>query len=201
MAEHAGQWLYEEGVAYWNSLNFKKSDDKRGQLLIEASASSGYPMAVAYCHFWGWNGMEQDFETAFEMGVKIEQETNGYHWAQYLLGNCYEFGYGTDQDDIKAVEWYTKSSEQENSGAMCNLGHCYENGQGCDQNQTKAAEWYEKSAQLGDSSAMYNIGVHYEEGVGVTKDLNKAREWYTKAAAQGDTDAKESLDELHWYCH
>jgi TPR repeat protein len=185
MAEHAGQWLFEEGMAYQNGLDFKKEDKKRGRLMIEASASSGFPMAVAYCQYRGGNGMEQDLKKAFDLFVKIEQETNGYHWAQYLLGFCYHFGQGTDQDDTEAVEWFTKSSEQKNSIAMCSLGFRYEKGEGCDQNQTKAVEWYEKSAHLGYSSAMFNLGECYEDGDGITRDANQAREWYTKAAAQG----------------
>jgi TPR repeat protein len=197
MAEHTGQWLFEEGMAYLNGLNFRKEDAKRGRLMIEASASSGFPMAVAYCHYRGWNGMEQDQQKAFGMCIKIEQESNGYHWAQFLLGACYHFGQGTDQDHTKAVEWYTKSSEQENSQAMCILGYCYDKGHGCDQNMTKAVEWYEKSANLGHSNAMYNCGVCYKNGWGVTKDVNQAREWYTKAAAQGDAKAKTKLDRLN----
>jgi TPR repeat protein len=196
MAEHAGQWLYEEGYAYWYGSNFKKIDKTRGQSMVEASASSGFPMAVADCHYMGWNGLEQDFKKAFEMCVKIEQETNGYHWAQYMLGDCYHYGNGTDQDYTKAFEWSTKSSEQENSIAMSNLGLSYEIGEGCDQNETKAVEMFEKSATLGYSGAMHNLGGCYEEGNGVTKDLNKAREWYTKAAAQGHAGAQADLDSL-----
>ena len=197
MVEHPGQWLFEEGMACFHGLNFKKKDEKLGRSMLEASASAGFPMAVAYCHYRGWNGMEQDKKKAFEMCVKIEQETNGYHWAQYMLGYCYRFGHGTDQDHTKAVEWYTKSSEQENSSAMNNLGYCFDNGEQCHQNMTKAAEWYEKSANLGNSSAMYNLGICYEEGSGVTKNLNKAREWYTKGAARGDADAQTQLDSLN----
>jgi TPR repeat protein len=165
--------------------------------MIEASASSGFPMAVAECHCWGWNGMEHDCKKAFEMFVKIEQETNGYHWAQYLLGDCCLYGYGTDQDYNKAFEWYTKSSEQENSAAMNNLGVRYKKGEGCDQNQTKAVELYEKSANLGCSGGMFNLGMCYKRGRGVTKDLNQTREWYTKAAAQGFANAQTQLDQLN----
>jgi len=64
----------------------------------------------------------QDEKKAFEMFVKIEQETNGYHWAQNFLGTCYKNGQGVTEDYTKAVEWFTKSSEQENSLAMCDLG-------------------------------------------------------------------------------
>jgi hypothetical protein len=145
----------------------------------------------------GWNVMEEDEKKAFEMFVKIEQETNGYHWAQFMLGDCCHFGQGTDQDYTKAVEWYTKSSEQENSTAMSFLGVCFHDGQGCDQNLTKAVEMFEKGANLGYSNAMYNLGDCYERGTGVTKDLNQAREWYTKAVAQGDASAKSQLDRLN----
>jgi hypothetical protein len=197
MAEHAGQWLYEEGVAYCYGLNFKKEDEKRGRSMVEASASSGFPMAVAECQFMGWNGMKKDLKKAFEMIVKIEQETNGYQWAQLCLGVCYDLGHGTDQDHTKGFEWRTKSSEQENSLAMCRLGFSYEIGEGCDQNQTTAVELYEKSATSGYSVAMYNCGVCYEEGRGVTKDVNTAREWYTKAVAQGHAKAQTQLNELN----
>jgi len=94
-------------------------------------------------------------------------------------------------------KWLTKSSEQENSLAMCNLGACYDKGEGCDQNETKAVELYEKSANLGCSDAMHNFGNCYERGAGVTKDLNQAREWYTKAAAQSHIQAQTELDSLN----
>ena len=130
--------------------------------------------------------------------VKIEKETNGYHWAQCMLGQCYEYGYGVAKDDKKRVEYYSLSSEQSNSVAMNNLGYCYEKGEGTDVNKTKAFEWYEKSANLGSSVAMNNVGMYYHNGFGgVTKDLNRAREWYTEAAAQGNTDAQIDLDELN----
>jgi TPR repeat protein len=198
MTEHTGQWLFEEGMAYCFGSHFKKKDVQLGRSMVEASASSGFPMAVAYCRYRGWNDMEEDDKKAFEMFVKIEQETNGYHWAQCLLGSCYRYGQGTDQDDTKAVEWWTKSSEQENDRAMNELGFCHEKGLGCDQNDTKAVEWYEKSARLGNSAAMFNVGLFCQNGRGVTKDVNKAREWYTKAAAQGDENAQiYVLDQLN----
>ena len=106
-------------------------------------------MAVAYCHYEGWNGMEEDFEKAFEMFVKIEKDTNGYHWSQDMLGVCCRLGQGTDHDPPKSFDWYIKSSEQGNSNAMYTLGEYYATGHGCDPNQTKSVEWYEKAAAQG----------------------------------------------------
>jgi hypothetical protein len=194
---HPGQWLYEEGIAYWNGLDFKKEDKDRGQLMIEASASSGFPMAVADCHLFGWNGLKEDDKKAFDMFVKIEKETNGYHWSHYRLGRCYHYGIGVEEDAKKRFEYYSSSSEQGNSAAMLSLGYCYSKGEGTDVNKTEAFEWYEKSANLGNCNAMNNVGGFYHVGSGVTKDLNRAREWYTKAVAQGKPGAQQVLDELN----
>ena len=201
MEIHPGQWLYEEGMANWYGMDFKKEDEERGQLMIEAAASSGFPMAVAYCHYYGWNGLKRDDKKRFDMLLKIEKE-NGHHWAQYRLGRCYRFGHGVGKDDGKRFEFYSLSAEQGNSVAMNNLGYCYEYGAGTDGNKTKAFELYKKSANLGYCVAMNNVGRYYRYGFGfgergVAQDLNKSRKWYTKAAAQGHTTAQEALDELN----
>ena len=197
MINHPGQWLFEEGFAYWYGRDFKKIDKKRGQLMIEASASAGFPMAVAYCHYRGWNGLHEDEKKAFDEFVKIEKEMNGYHYAQDMIGDCYKFGYGTEQDSTKALQWFTKSAEQGNSSAMNNLASSYYNGRGVDVDQTKAFELYEQCALLGFSTAMYNLGNCYKCARGVLKDLEKAKEWYTKAAGKGHDAAQTVLDELN----
>jgi TPR repeat protein len=192
-------------------LNFQKKDIPGGQLMIVKSAAAGFPMAVAHCHLVvcklysriGLNGKygtretdlnyeKRRFKTAFKMLVTIEKEAH-YHWSQYLLGVCYDKAWGTKKNYTKAVEWYSKSSEQKNPVAMNNLAGCYQHGEGVDEDHTKTFEWYEKSANLGCSGAMTNVGISYEVGEGVTKDLNKAKEWYTKGAAQGNADSQKHL--------
>ena len=196
--KHPGLWLYEEGMAHWDGYDFKIRNQERGQIMIEASASSGCPIAVAYCHYRGWNGLERDFEKAVEMFLKIETETNdGDHRAQYLLGECYQNGRGTDQDQIKGLEMYTKSAEQGNISSTYMLGVCYDNGFGCVQNYIKGFEWCEKSANLGHRCAMYSVGFYYEHGDGVMKDLNRAKKWFTRSAAQGFEQAQYRLDRFN----
>jgi TPR repeat protein len=189
--------LYEKGLAQVLGLNFQKKDIPGGQLMIVESAAAGFPMAVAHCHKYGLKyGLRRRFETAFKMLVTIEKQTH-YHWSQYLLGVCYDNGDGTKKNYTKAVEWYSKSSEQKNPVAMNNLGDCYSNGQGCDQNEKKGFEWYEKSANLGCSAAMTNVGMCYQFASGVTKDLNKATEWYTQAIGQRAVKAQQELDNMN----
>lgn len=217
--EHSGQCLYEEGMECYYGLN-GKSDmklQKRGQSMIEASATSGYPMAVACNEFincydsgkyegnvplrWANSVITIRDRTIidrismpFHVFVNTEKETNGYHWAQCMIGlYCY-----LSQDYTKAVEWYTKSSDQGNPIAMSQLGNCYRKGQGCEQNMKTAFDLYEKSADLGYNYALYNVGTCYDFGWGVTKDLNKAKEWYTKGAAQGHEKAQYQVDAIVW---
>jgi len=179
--KHPGQWLFEEGTAHSFGTVLKKTNMERGQIMIEASASSGWPMAKANCHYWGWNGLKQDFKKGFEMFLKIEKETNGDHWAQCMLGICYQHGKGTVRNYKKGLEFCIKSAEQGNSVAMANLGVCYEKGNGCDVNFTTSFEWYEKSAKLGNGISMYKISRCYEIGQGVTINVFKAQEWLAKA--------------------
>ena len=122
--------------------------------------------------------------------------TNNDAVAQLILGECYYFGWGVEQDYKKSVEWYNKSAEQGNAVAQCNLGYCYDSGQGVEQDYKKAVEWYNKSAEQGDAAAQCNLGVCYEKGQGVEQDYKKAVEWYEKAAMQGNEKAKEYLDKL-----
>ena len=77
------------------------------------------------------------------MFVKIEKKTDGYHWAQYMLGRCYQYCYGVSQDDEKRFECHSLSSEQGNSMAMLNLGYCYSK---VDVDLVQAMNWYKKSA-------------------------------------------------------
>ena len=198
METHPGQWLYEEGMAFHSGLDFKKRDDERGRLMVEASASSGFPMAVACCHLHGMNGLKEDEKKAFDMFVKIEKETNGYHWAQYMVGACYRYSRGVGIDRKEAFEYCALSAEQGNSIAMNSVAYCYHKGEGTDKNETQAFEWLEKSAKLGDCNSMYNLAICYRRGKGgVTKDLNKAKEWFAKALAQGHTGAQTKLDTLN----
>ena len=79
--------------------------------------------------------------------------TNNDAVAQLILGECYYFGWGVEQDYKKAVEWYKKSAEQGNAVAQCNLGVGYVIGQGVEQDYKKAVEWYEKAAMQGNEKA------------------------------------------------
>ena len=67
------------------------------------------------------------------------------------LGDCYCEGKGITQDYKKAIYWYEKATNLNNSDAMNSLGTCYYTGKGVQQDYKKAFEWFEKAAIQGNA--------------------------------------------------
>jgi len=105
-------------------------------------------------------------------------------------------GLGVTKDYPKAVAWFQKSANQENTDAQNNLGWMYLNGLGVMQDFSKAKEWFQKAADYPYPPAQFYLGVMYENGYGMSKDYEKAIEWYQKAADRGHEDAKKNLANL-----
>ncbi|TNI60452.1 hypothetical protein CF121_12500 [Aeromonas media] len=127
----------------------------------------------------------------------IKAAENGNPVAQFRLGERYDYGFGVEQSDRKAFEWYQKAAEQGYSDAQCNLGCMYQNGQGTTQNDTAAAEWYHKAAEQGDADAQCNLGWMYDAGKGVEKNDNAAVQWYRRAAEKGLARAQCNLGVMY----
>jgi len=58
--------------------------------------------------------------------------------AQYKLGDCYNYGFGADKNEVEAVKWYCKAAEQGLAEAQYRLGDCYNFGWGVDNNEAEA---------------------------------------------------------------
>ena len=120
----------------------------------------------------------------------------GKSCSQDLLGDCYYFGYGVEQNFETAVEWYTKSAEQGNSFAQCSLGFCYQFGQGITANCAKAIELFEKSVEQDNGYGCFLLGRCYRNGIGVGTDKNLALELFKKGAELGDKSASQAYNEM-----
>ena len=72
----------------------------------------------------------------------------------YWLATCYRYGWGCDQNDNKAVEWFEKSASLGYSEAMDYLGNIYRFGRsGVTIDLNKARDWYTKAAAQGRVTA------------------------------------------------
>lgn len=129
------------------------------------------------------------------IATKLKAES-GDVAAQGNLGTLYATGSGTEQDYVKAREWYEKAAAQGYTSAQNDLGTVYASGEGVTRDYIKAREWFEKAAAQGYAPAQNDLGTLYASGHGVPRDYAKARELFEKAAAQGHAIAQENLGKL-----
>ena len=118
---------------------------------------------------------------------------------QYLLGGCYDQGWGVDIDYAKAMEWYKKAADQEQKASYNAIGNLYRTGQGVKQDQTEAFKWFEKGAKVKDTQAMLNLGNCYYFGMGTQKNLPEAIQWWSEAAKLGNPYALAQMGDCYFY--
>jgi uncharacterized protein len=141
------------------------------------------------------NGVEQDFEKAFEWYNRAA--ASGSIEAMAEVGVMYAKGLGTEKNFDKAREWSLRAADLGSVEAMYNIGAAYDNGLGVPQDLAKAFEWYKKAAEAGYDVAQFNIGNMYETGEGAPQDYAQAVYWYEKASAQDNPPARFNLGRMY----
>ncbi len=116
---------------------------------------------------------------------------------QVYLGTYYEEGNGVRQDYEKALYWYRKSANQNNSEGQLQLGILYYDGNGVRQDYKKAIYWYQKSANQNNSISQFRLGLMYQYGSGVKQNMIVAKEWYGKSCDHGAQIGCDSYRELN----
>ena len=114
----------------------------------------------------------------------------------YEIGYMYQYGYGTEQNDDKALEWYSKAIEDGSRSGVNAVGVIYDK-QG---NEKAAYEHFLKAAEMGNKTAMRNLGNYYYQGNYVEQDYASAFEWYKKAEEAG-LEHNAMFYCMGWMCH
>lgn len=92
------------------------------------------------------------FEEAREMFEVFARSGNAD--AEELIGVMYALGLGVERDDVRAFDWYLRSSLKGHPGAQSGLGWYYEVGRGIPEpDLVRAYLWYALSAIGGDVDA------------------------------------------------
>ncbi|MCR4765255.1 MAG: sel1 repeat family protein [Bacteroidaceae bacterium] len=133
------------------------------------------------------------YEQAVEKLLAAAQK--GHRKAQYRLGRCYDKGYGVEESDTKAFEWYSKSAAQGHAKAQYQVGKSYKNGEGVVQDRVKAVEYFVKAAKQENADAQFALGKAYLKGKGVEADESKAKSWLKKAI-KNEKDGDKILEKL-----
>ena len=95
-------------------------------------------------------------EGKFQEAMKelIPAARSGNADAEELIGIMYAMGLGVKRDDIRAFDWYLRSSMKGHPGAQSGVGWYYETGRGMPApDLVRAYTWYVLSAIGGDPDA------------------------------------------------
>ncbi len=99
---------------------------------------------------------EGKFEQAREALLPAARSGNAD--AEELIGVMYAMGLGVPRDDVRAFEWYLRSSMKGHAGAQSGVGWYYEVGRGLPApDLVRAYMWYTLSAIGGDPDAAISL--------------------------------------------
>ena len=173
-----------------------------------------YDLATMY---WDGDGVEKNLNKAFKLFKQSAELGNTQSMRE--LAKIYLKGELVPKDESKALEWITKSFEQNADDyalfydddekfdakieALYNLANIYyadENySPNCDkslEDKKRAFEIFQQLDKLGDDGAKYRIAKMYERGEYVAQDKLKALEIY-KSYADNDQDYCRKVVELY----
>lgn len=171
---------------------------KAGYEWIKKSADQGYVPALysmgVYYQF-GYGGVKKDAKEAFEYFLKAADK--GDIDALYSIAQCYNEGWGVENDLPKAFEYYLKAAKSGHGKAMFNVALCYQNGNATETNYKEAFKWYNKCAERGNLDAYNNIGAMYANGEGVAQDDKEAFRWFMKAAEAGNAFSQRVVGDCY----
>jgi len=100
-------------------------------------------------------------------------------------------------ENVEAVRWFRRSSENGNIKATNALGYMYEEGRGVPQNYEQASSLYLQAMKGGNSDAMVNRAIMFTQGQGVKKDPLQAYMHLLLAAAYAtDQETRDAAVKL-----
>ena len=164
---------------------------------FEKSAKYGQTDALVRLgtmHLHGVGTIPPDQQKAFHYFRQAAQADNGLGWE--WVAYCHYWGYGTQQNRQKALQFYHKAAQKGSCHSQYMLGYIY----GYDvtpPDLKKAARWFKKAARQGHSDAQLKLGFYYHHGRGVKQNYKTAFTLFTQAAAQGHAAAMHNIGDAY----
>ena len=139
---------------------------------------------------------EQVIERIDTIRYEAEQGNADY---QYLYGNCFENGWGVEEDINQALAWYKKAADQKQKAVFNSIGNLYRTGKGVKRDDKEAFNWFKQGAEAKDAQAMLNVGNCYYYGMGTEKDLDEAVKWWQESANYSNVYALAQMGDCYYY--
>ena len=149
-----------------------------------------YNFALALRDF----GDKSNDKEMFENLAKASE--SGLADATNLLGDCYFYGIGVEQDQKKGVELFVKAADMGSIHGCFSAGNELLLGKVVDADYPAAYGYLKKAAKEGDDRAFNSLGIMYLFGYHVRKSRRKAMSFFKKSASMGNEQAASNLRKL-----
>lgn len=134
-----------------------------------------------------------DYAAALEIFLHAAEQ--GHTESQFLCGQMYRRGLGTEANDRLALTWYKRAAKQGHLNSQLACASIYEDGRGTEVDLKRALSWYELAAKQGSLEAQLKCGYLYYGGRAEIRNPRKARRWLEAAAESGSEEARKFLNE------
>lgn len=154
--------------------------------MLHEAATSGDAHAQAVYAQMLLDGVEVPADAPAALHWFVKAAAQQHLMALNMVGRCYDLGWGTTPDKVRAAECYRVAAERGLDWAMYNYATLLALGDGVAEDKIAALAWLEKAATMGNAKAINFVGSFAEDGWAGPRDMAKAADCYARAAAGGD---------------
>ena len=196
---------YSLGNLYYYG-NGVERDLSQAFLWYQKSSSQGQPYAsysIAQMYNKGEyvsqseENAQRYYKNALSGFLELESKDQADDNLYYKLGSMFKKGLGTDIDMDKAIDYFKRSAEMNNTNAKRTLALEYISGKHLELDIENGLEMLTECADSGDTLSCYKLGKIYFKGEIVYKDLNMAEKYFLKASQKENRYALYSLGTLY----
>ena len=173
---------FKDGYLY---ISYPASIDKQLLNKLRELKDTSDELSYAYCVILSI--VEEDkyiSEEYYRYASKLVESTP--YFGEYLLGDCYYYGFVVEKNEDKALEHYLIAAKYGNALAQNAAGFILKNNPKDDYSLQDAIGWFESAANQDLANAQCNLADCYYRGIGVKENDPQAFHWYLKAAKQGN---------------
>jgi TPR repeat protein len=167
-----------------------QGDDQKAVSYLRVAAHLGYDLACLELGVLCLRGLAWPFKgraEALMLFSSIEQGSQYFGQARYLIGKAYQDELGVERDYEKAANYFQVAVDWGYNPAYLTLGLMYLNGQGLVQDYAAAAALFglvkQGNPEFGE--AQCHLGKMFRDGLGMAQDYEKAAEYFQTAVNLG----------------
>ena len=189
------------GCYYTDGVVVEQDEEKALKLFLKP-ALAGYKFAMlraGSAYYYGSGTEPNYFKALLFLMPLTEDEDDDFPEACYIVGRCYQFGKGIDEDQERAFDYLAMAADADFAPAQTALADAYLEGDlGVETDYKQAHDYYLKAAEQDFMPAFNGLGITYLHGLGCRENIAIGMQWLAKGAHAGDANAQKNLGDIYF---